>query len=115
LYFAYIRPQENGNKTDTRWVTFTNNEGNGIKVTASDLISFSAHHQYNNDFDAGDKKAQRHTTDIKQRDLVSINIDYKQMGVGGDNSWGRMPHKEYQIKPQNLSYSYTIEAINTAK
>ncbi|MCG1035820.1 glycoside hydrolase family 2 TIM barrel-domain containing protein [Polaribacter sargassicola] len=112
LYFQYIRPQENGYKTDTRWVTFTNNSGNGIKITASDLISFSAHHQYNNDFDAGAEKAQRHTTDIKKRDLVNINIDYGQMGVGGDNSWGKMPHKEYQIKADNLSYSYTIEPLN---
>jgi len=111
LYFAYIRPQENGYKTDTRWVTFTNGTGAGIKVTATDLISFSAHHQYNEDFDAGDEKTQRHTTDIKQRDLVNINIDYGQMGVGGDTSWGRMPHKEYQINAANLSYSYTIEAI----
>ncbi|QXP66356.1 glycoside hydrolase family 2 TIM barrel-domain containing protein [Polaribacter sp. AHE13PA] len=111
LYFAYIRPQENGYKTDTRWVTFTNGSGTGIKVTATDLISFSAHHQYNEDFDAGDEKTQRHTTDIKQRDLVNVNIDYGQMGVGGDTSWGRMPHEEYQINAANLSYSYTIEAI----
>ncbi|MBU3011283.1 DUF4981 domain-containing protein [Polaribacter vadi] len=115
LYFEYIRPQENGYKTDTRWVTFTNNAGNGIKITASDLISFSAHHQYNDDFDAGAKKQQRHTTDIKKRDLVNINIDYGQMGVGGDNSWGKMPHKEYQIKAKKLNYSYTIEPLNSGK
>ncbi|MDN3666797.1 glycoside hydrolase family 2 TIM barrel-domain containing protein [Algibacter miyuki] len=111
LYFPYIRPQENGYKTDTRWITFTNASGNGIKVTAEDLVSFSAHHQYNDDFDSGDDKTQRHTTDIETRDLVNINIDYKQMGVGGDTSWGRMPHKAYQIEADNLSYSYLIEAV----
>ena len=115
LYFPYIRPQENGYKTDTRWVTFTNESGNGIKVSGEKLISFSAHHQYNDDFDAGESKAQRHTTDIKKRDLVNINIDSKQMGIGGDNSWGRMPHKEYQIKPEELNYSYSIEAVNSSK
>ncbi|WP_372756109.1 glycoside hydrolase family 2 TIM barrel-domain containing protein [Mariniflexile sp.] len=115
LYFPYIRPQENGYKTETRWVSFTNNIGNGIKVTASDLVSFSAHHQYNNDFDAGEEKSQTHTTDIKKRDLVNINIDYKQMGVGGDNSWGRMPHDKYQIKAQDLSYGYFIEPIKAGK
>jgi len=111
LYFPYIRPQENGYKTETRWVSFTNKEGNGIKIIATDLISFSAHHQYNSDFDAGDEKKQRHTTDIKKRDLVNVNIDYKQMGVGGDNSWGKMPHKAYQIQSQDLSYSYIIKPI----
>ncbi|WP_341216754.1 hypothetical protein [uncultured Wocania sp.] len=46
MYFPYIRPQENGYKTDTRWVSFTNNAGTGIKVIGTDLILFSAHHQY---------------------------------------------------------------------
>ncbi|WP_299668304.1 glycoside hydrolase family 2 TIM barrel-domain containing protein [uncultured Polaribacter sp.] len=111
LYFPYIRPQENGYKTDTRWISFTNEAGKGIKVTAKDFISFNAHHQYNKDFDAGDQKAQRHTTDIKKRDLVNINIDYRQMGVGGDNSWGKMPLEKYRIKAQDLSYSYKIQPI----
>ena len=71
--------------------------------------------EFNDDFDAGNEKAQRHTTDIKKRDLVNINIDYKQMGIGGDNSWGRMPHKQYQINPRDLSYSYTIEVIRAYK
>jgi len=111
LYFPYIRPQENGYKTDTRWVTFVNESGSGIKITGEHLISFSAHHQYNDDFDSGEDKQQRHTTDIKKRDLVNINIDYKQMGVGGDTSWGRLPHKAYRILPEDLSYSYSIEPI----
>lgn len=113
LYFPYIRPQENGYKTDTRWVKFTNSSGKGIQITAKNYIGFSAHHQYNSDFDAGDTKQQRHTTDIKKRDFVNINIDMAQMGVGGDTSWGAMPHKEYRIKPTNLSFSYTISNIIT--
>ena len=115
LYFPYIRPQENGYKTDTRWVTFTNGNGQGIKISSLSYLSFSAHHQYNADFDAGDKKMQRHTTDIKKRDFVNINIDYKQMGVGGDNSWGAMPHEEYQIQPKNLSFIYIISKIANEK
>ena len=108
LYFPYIRPQENGYKTEVRWVTFTNNNGEGIQITAPNDFGFSAHHQYNNDFDAGKKKAQRHTTDIKTRHFVNINIDNEQMGVGGDTSWGAMPHKEYQIQPKKMTYSYII-------
>ncbi|MDG1729158.1 MAG: glycoside hydrolase family 2 TIM barrel-domain containing protein [Algibacter sp.] len=111
LYFPYSRPQENGYKTDTRWIEFTNENGKGIKISSQNYLSFSAHHQYNDDFDAGDKKMQRHTIDIVKRDFVNINIDHKQMGVGGDNSWGAMPHKEYRIQPKNLSFMYTISKI----
>ena len=113
LYFPYIRPQENGYKTDVRWVSFTNSKGKGIKVHGMQLLSFSAHHQYNDDFDAGKTKQQRHTTDIKQRDLVNINIDYGQTGVGGDNSWSERAwaHKQYRIQPEDLNYSYIISPL----
>lgn len=111
LYYPYIRPQENGNRSDIRWVTFANEKGQGIKIYAPQLFDFSAHHQYNNDFDAGKSKQQRHTIDIVKRDLVNINIDYKQMGVGGDNSWGLMALDTYQIQPENRSYSYVIKPL----
>jgi len=112
LYYPYIRPQENGNRTDIRKVSFTNDGGNGISITAAQPFEFSAHHQYNSDFDEGPGKNQRHTFDIPDRDLININIDYKQMGVGGDNSWGFMPHKEYQILPGDLTYSFIIKPVN---
>ncbi|MUH37264.1 DUF4981 domain-containing protein [Zobellia amurskyensis] len=111
LYFEYIRPQENGYRTDIRTVSFLNAEGKGIEVSAPKLFGFSAHNQYNSDFDEGMEKKQRHTYDIPQRDLININIDYSQMGVGGDNSWGLLPHEAYQIKPDNLSFSFMIQPV----
>ncbi len=113
LYFSYIRPQENGYKTEVRWVTFTNNTGKGVRIERPELLSFSAHHQYNDDFDDGEKKMQRHSTDIKKRDLVNINIDYGQTGVGGDNSWSPsgLAHKQYRVNAGNLEYSYKIIPI----
>lgn len=116
LYFAYIRPQENGYKTDVRIVAFTDMTGNGLQIVkGSENFSFSAHHQYNSDFDAGMQKQQRHTTDIPKRDLVNINIDHEQMGVGGDDSWHAMPLEKYLIFPDNLSYAYTIAPSSSKK
>ena len=112
LMYPYIRPQENGYRTDTRWVAFTDQTGSGIKISAVDqLLGFSAHHQINSDFDAGDIKMQRHNIDVPRRNLVNVNIDYLQMGVGGDNSWGATPHKEYMIAPQDYSYSFLIQSL----
>ena len=113
LYYPYIRPQENGNRTDTKWITFTNIKGNGIIIEASKKFEFSAHNQKNEDFDGGKEKSQRHTTDILKRPIVNINIDYRQMGVGGDNSWGFLPHKKYQIKAENISFNYSISPHKT--
>ncbi|SDD83078.1 beta-galactosidase [Pricia antarctica] len=111
LYFEYIRPQANGNRSDVRTLSFTNSSGKGIEITAPETFGFSAHHQYNSDFDEGMKKQRRHTYDVPKRDLISINIDHSQMGVGGDNSWGYMPHEQYQIKPGDMSFSYMIRPI----
>ncbi|NND34786.1 MAG: DUF4981 domain-containing protein, partial [Saprospiraceae bacterium] len=111
LFYNYIRPQENGFRTDIRTVSFTDEHGKGISITAPELFGFSAHHQLNSDFDEGMEKQQRHTYDVPKRDLININIDHSQMGVGGDNSWGLMPHKQYQIKAGNLSFTYVISPL----
>ncbi len=112
LFFAYGRPQENGYKTDTRWLTLTNDEGNGIEIHAiGQAFGFNARHQYESDLDPGEEKAQRKTSDIVRRPLVSVNIDHAQMGVGGDNSWGYRQHDKYLIAPNDMSYSYLIIPI----
>lgn len=114
LYFPYARPQENGYKTDVRKVAFVNKAGNGIEVISQESpIGFSAHHQLNKDFDEGETKQNRHTIDIPRRELVNINIDHKQMGVGGDNSWGARPHDKYMIKASDpLEFSFIIRPVN---
>ena len=117
-YFAYIRPQENGNKTDVRWMSISNKEGLGLQFIGLPLLSVSAHHQIMEDFESpartdgrvkeGEKMVRRHTTDVVPRDLTSINIDYKQMGVGGDDSWGAWTHDQYRLKEKTYSYSFRI-------
>ena len=114
LMYPYIRPQENGYRTDAEWISFMDQSGRGIKISAVDhLLGFSAHHQLNSDFDAGQKKIQRHHTDIPRRNLVNVNLDYLQMGVGGDNSWGLMQHKKYMIQPQDYSYGFLIQPLSS--
>lgn len=112
-YHPYIRPQENGNKTDVRWVTLTNKEGIGLLVGGNPLLSVSAHHFLYEDFDSGDKKRQRHASDLKTRELVNLNLDYKQMGVGGDTSWGARPHQQYRLPAQEYTYSFKLRPFSS--
>ncbi|ALJ05679.1 beta-galactosidase [Pseudalgibacter alginicilyticus] len=117
-YWAYIRPQENGNKSDTRWVSLTDETGKGIIIKGLPTIDVSAHHNIMEDFESlertdgrhrdGDTVKNRHTTDVVPRDLVSLNIDYKQMGVGGDNSWGAHTHPEYKLSDKEYRYSFIL-------
>ena len=63
----------------------------------------------------GDIVKNRHTTDVIPRDLVSLNIDYKQMGVGGDNSWGAHTHPEYKLSDKKYNYSFIISSTENKK
>ncbi len=111
LYVPYIRPQENGYRTDNRWVKLTDASGIGLQFIGLPKVSFSALRNPTSDFDPGLEKAQKHTTDIVPRDVVYLNMDYKQMGVGGDNSWGAKTYENYRLKPENYNYSYYIKPV----
>ena len=53
----------------------------------------------------------RHGGSIYQKDMVWLNIDHKQMGVGGDNTWGAQVHPEYTITPHEWKYTFTIQPL----
>lgn len=112
-YVPYTRPQENGYKTDLRWLTLTNNEGKGIRIEGLQPICASALQNWPEDFDPGLSKKYRHTNDITpNRDEVILSVDLAQRGVGGDNSWGAYPHEQYLLKAKEYSYGFTIKPFS---
>ena len=111
-YVPYTRPQENGYKTDLRWLTLTNNSGKGIKIEGLQPICASALQNWPEDFDPGISKKNQHTNDISpNRDEIILSVDLAQRGVGGDNSWGALPHKQYRLEAKEYSYGYIIKPI----
>ena len=110
MHHPYVRPQENGNRTGVRWVTLRNAGGYGLKAVGEVPLEVSAHHYLTSDLDPGNEKAGRHDPDIPRRDLVHLRLDYGQMGVGGDTSWGdrARPHPEYLIPLAPLTFSYRL-------
>ncbi|MBC8052205.1 MAG: DUF4981 domain-containing protein [Sphingobacteriaceae bacterium] len=109
----YIRPQESGNKTDVRWLSLTNTKGEGLLIEGLQPLSFSALNNPTEDFDPGpgQYKKQQHPTDIKPRNDVFLNVDLRQRGVGGDTSWGALPHQQYRLLDKIYSYSYVMKLI----
>ena len=97
---AYIRSQDVGNRTDVRWVTFTDSSGAGLKVVGSQPLSVSAW-----PFTLADLAAANHPHDLPRRDSNLVHIDWKLHGVGGDNSWGARTHREYTLSG-NEPHSY---------
>jgi beta-galactosidase len=123
-YVPYMRPQENGYKTDTRWVSLQNGEDLGVLVIADEQIGFSVHHNRQSDFvppvkiaitseDGPGARDNRervnvHVSDVVPRDIVSLNIDYGQMGVGGDDSWGKHTLSKYSLTAATYGYGFTL-------
>jgi beta-galactosidase len=106
--FDYIRPQENGNKTDVRWLTLTDKDGNGIKISGLQPLSVKVAHNSAEDLDFGVQKKNSHPSDVTPRKEVFLNIDLAQRGVGGDNSWGALPHQQYRLMDKEYEYGFEI-------
>jgi beta-galactosidase len=109
-FVPYISPQENGYKTDTRWVILKNRENAGIMFEADNMICFSALHFSTLDL-TRPKRDGFHITDLVKKDETYLNIDLGQMGVGGDDSWGAQTHAEYSIPFRPMHYSFVIKIV----
>ncbi len=110
-FYWYIRPQETGNKTDVRWLTLLDSEGQGVRITGLQPIAFSALHFSPEDLDPGLTRKLQHTIDIVPQKNIFLHVDLKQRGLGGDNSWGMYPHNEYRLLDKKYTYSYMIELV----
>jgi beta-galactosidase len=109
-YTPYIRPQENGYKTDTRFLELSKDNGDKIKVTNFiQPFCFSALNNTTEDFDAGLKKRQMHINDVVPSNNTILHIDHAQRGVGGDDSWGAQPHDAYRLTQKKYSYSFRLK------
>ena len=124
-YVPYMRPQENGYKTDVRWLSLGDNADAALLVTTDELFSYGVHHNRLADFvppvkiaitseDGPDARNERgrvnvHVNDIVPRDIVSLNIDYGQMGVGGDDSWGKRTLQKYSLNEKSYHYAFTLQ------
>lgn len=136
MYYPYVRPQENGHHTDTRWLTLKQKNGKGLAVYADGTMEFNSLRNSVEDFDGEEatsrdyqwnnrdaeelkhdirtakdiKPRQTHINDITPRDFVEVCLDMRQMGVGGFDSWGSIPDPQYLI-PANKEYRWGFTIV----
>ena len=115
-YHPYPRAQETANKCDVRWVSLTDKAGHGIMVCGDAPLSVSAWNFPMEDIEYVPATVRNiHGGSIVKKDMVWLNIDDRQMGVGGDNTWGAQVHTPYTITPHEWRYGFTIKNINDGK
>ena len=110
-FYPYIRPQENGTKTDIRWWRIVNKAGNGIEIVSAAPFSASALHYTIESLDEGWSKRQGHSPEVEETDLTNLCIDKKQAGLGGVNSWGAIALPKYQIPYGNYEFTFILTPI----
>jgi len=123
MYVNYSRPSEYGYRTDVRWVTFRNKNGEGIMFASiptdddfanrgdkykpdAGTICFSASRYPREQLDLCD-----HPYKLQKSNEIYVNIDLLQMGVGGDDSWGAQPHEQFKLKNNEYTLKFLMRPI----
>ena len=110
-FYAYIRPQENGTKSDIRWWKTLNASGHGIQVVAAEPFSASALHYTIESLDEGLYKKQGHSQEVEEADLTNFCFDLIQAGLGCEDSWGRIARPEYQIPYGDYEFTFILKPM----
>lgn len=103
--FNYVRPQENGNHTQVRWLALRNAAGNGLMVVGKQPLNTSVW-----PYTAGTLSNAAHLNDLEIAGFYTVNIDLAQAGVGGNDtwSWRGIPLPDYHLSKKEYSYGFKL-------
>ncbi|QYR22672.1 DUF4981 domain-containing protein [Paenibacillus sp. sptzw28] len=106
-FVPYIRPQECGNKMEVRRAAVTNADGAGLLITGLPVFELNAL-----PYTPFELEAHDHVYKLPESDKTVIRINHRQMGVGGDDSWGALPHQQYLLQANKpYAFGFTIKGI----
>lgn len=111
-FYAYIRPQENGTKTDIRWWKQLNEEGKGLMFVAAAPFSASALHYTIESLDDGWEKKQSHSNEVEEADLTNVLIDKAQQGLACEDSWGAIPLPKYRLPYGDYEFTFIMTPVS---
>jgi beta-galactosidase len=103
-YFEYVMPQENGNKTDVRWIRVMDKAGTGLKVTGEPLLEVNVQ-----DYSQEALHNSKTSHSLVRGEQTYVHVDFKQMGLGGDDSWSPRVHEEYQLNEKHYHFGFSLK------
>jgi beta-galactosidase len=105
---GYVMPQESGNRTGVRQVNLTNNDGQGIRIASvAEPLECNI-----SPYTAFELESANHLYELPNIHYTVVTVAGKQMGVGGDDSWGAPVHDEHLIKAdKDMEFEFTIQRI----
>jgi beta-galactosidase len=106
----YVRPQENGNRTDIRWTLIWNEKGSGLLISdhGGTLLNMSVW-----PYSMSNLESAKHINELSKGEVTTLNVDYRQKGVGGGLFGLRDVLPEYRLKKKTrYTYSFLIKPLN---
>ena len=109
----YVRPQDNGCRSDVRWVAFFNKDGKGVKCSASEplFVQASPYAWEDLEFSRHRNGQQRFRAELKKTDWINVNLDVRQTGLGGA-SCGPRPMEQYLYRPSPEKWTVVFESFS---
>ena len=108
--YDYIVPSENGNRMDTRWFALHDGAGNGILFAGSQLLEFSAW-----PYSMERLMKARHFNELRPfDDSITVNVDFKQMGIGSESGCGCLAPPRFRIHAGTYEYGFTIRPFHAS-
>ncbi|MBQ9431338.1 MAG: NPCBM/NEW2 domain-containing protein [Kiritimatiellae bacterium] len=107
FFFPYVEPQESGNRCDVFWAELNDAKGNGIRITGEPKFNLNVCK-----YTTEELSSCKHPWQLRPCGNLVLHIDYGQMGLAGENSWGVLPWEEYRLMPdRQYEYIYTLETF----
>ncbi len=112
-YYPYVRPQETGLKQDVEWFSLTNESGKGLLVQSHSRLSFNAQQFDFSQLEHNGQRQMAHGNDITFSDRISVCIDHKHMGIGGDTTWGwrAQAHPEFRVPAGSYEFGFRLSPV----
>lgn len=107
-FTKYLNPQECGNRTGVRYVNVYEENGAGLNFTATENPFEMSVLPYN----AYELDNAMHRDELPDPTYTWVRIAAKQMGIGGDDSWGAPVHKEFKINSEEaMSLEFIVSSL----
>ena len=103
LWVEYARPQENGNRSEVRWLTLSDDTGQGLRISGMPEFNFAARR-----YSRQAMESAAYSFEMERSEVIHLNLDKQQTGVGGNNSWGVPPMEAYRLKHAPTQFHFRI-------
>lgn len=107
----YLKPQEFGNKEGVRWIAVRDEGGCGLLAAGLPLLSANAMHHSTEDLTWEGFKDNFYPYQLPLRNTITLNLDWKQQGLGGVDSWETLPLPEFRITPWPMSHAICLSVL----